>query len=161
MTIRGWRAVLLFTLTMILSAVTVFFHDQGVSYMGLELDLEGKKHYGWLLMDFSFAPDSGCYFKGYAYETEFGVAIKTGEIPEPSTYTLWVGILSALAVVILKRFRILKWKLGDGCLNRILSVVAFEGEVFSGAEVFFDVFMSGKFDPFFEDWALEPVNEFG
>lgn len=31
-----------------------FFNDQGVSYMGLELDLEGKKHYGWLLMDFSF-----------------------------------------------------------------------------------------------------------
>ena len=30
----------------------------------------------------------------------------TGEVPEPSTYTLWVGIVSALAVVISKRFRI-------------------------------------------------------
>ena len=85
-----------------------FFHDQGVSYMGLELDLEGKKHYGWLLMDFSFLPFSGCYFKGFAYETETGVAIMTGEIPEPSTYTLWVGILSALAMLICKRFRVFK-----------------------------------------------------
>ena len=85
-----------------------FFHDQGVSYMGLELDLEGKKHYGWLLMDFSFLPDTGCYFKGFAYETEAGVAIMTGEVPEPSTYSLWVGIVSALTVVISKRFKILK-----------------------------------------------------
>lgn len=76
--------------------------------MGLELDLEGKKHYGWLLMDFSFLPDSGCYFKGFAYETEAGVAIMTGEVPEPSTYTLWVGIVSALTLVISKRFRIFK-----------------------------------------------------
>jgi len=85
-----------------------FFHDQGVSYMGLELNLEGQKHYGWILMDFTFLPDTGCYFKGYAYETDPGVAIMTGEIPEPSTYALFVGILSTLALVIQKRFKALK-----------------------------------------------------
>jgi hypothetical protein len=85
-----------------------FFYNQGVSYMGLELDLEGQKHYGWLLMDFTFLPFSGCEFLSYAYETEPGVAIMTGEIPEPSTYALWVGVLSALALVIQKRFKTLK-----------------------------------------------------
>ena len=85
-----------------------FFHDQGVSYMGLELDLEGQKHYGWILMDFTFFPLSGCDFKGYAYETDPGVAIMTGEVPEPSTYALFVGILSTLALVIQKRFKTLK-----------------------------------------------------
>lgn len=51
---------------------------------------------------------SGGDFKGYAYETEPGVAIMTDEIPEPTTYALFVGILSALALVIQKRFKTLK-----------------------------------------------------
>jgi hypothetical protein len=57
-------------------------------------------------MDFTFFPLSGCDFKGYAYETDPGVAIMTGEIPEPSTYALWVGVLSALALVIQNALRL-------------------------------------------------------
>ena len=62
------------------------------------------------------------------------------EVLEPSTYALWVGILSALAVVMFQRFRIFKWgtrRLSKSLIKPNIFCDKFLGEsIFLGIDFF-------------------------
>ena len=67
------------------------------AYMGVEFDIAGATHYGWI--DLRVAPDNPyAEIYGWAYETEPGVSIIAGAIPEPATIFLLLG--GVLAVVV-------------------------------------------------------------
>jgi len=57
------------------------------AYMGVEFDIEGATHYGWIdLYVAEYGPYGEIY--GWAYETDPGVSILAGAVPEPSTIVL-------------------------------------------------------------------------
>jgi hypothetical protein len=83
------------------------------AYIGVEFDIDGNTHYGWIqytgfyVAEFTFiSPDGpvtvigadvlGGFINSWGYETEPGVPIVVG-IPEPSTYSLI--LLIGLAVI--------------------------------------------------------------
>jgi hypothetical protein len=56
-------------------------------FVGIEFEISGNTHYGWLRM--TLHPDTGAaILRDYAYESEPGVGIIAGAIPEPSTILL-------------------------------------------------------------------------
>ncbi|MDR0993994.1 MAG: hypothetical protein LBN38_05460 [Verrucomicrobiota bacterium] len=57
------------------------------SYIGVEFDIDGATHYGWI--DIAVAPyrPAGTLY-GWGYETVPGVSILAGVVPEPSTLHL-------------------------------------------------------------------------
>jgi len=60
--------------------------------MGIEFDIEGSIHYGWIdLVVASDVPYAEIY--GWGYETDPGVSILAGAgvVPEPSTSMLLIG----------------------------------------------------------------------
>lgn len=61
------------------------------AYMGVEFDIAGGTHYGWIdLYVAEYGPYAEIY--GWAYETDPGVSILAGAgIPEPSTIMLLAG----------------------------------------------------------------------
>ena len=62
------------------------------AYMGLEFDIEGATHYGWI--DLRVASDNPyAVIYGWGYETDSGVSILAGAgaVPEPSTAMLLMG----------------------------------------------------------------------
>jgi hypothetical protein len=62
-----------------------FFGAEGL--MGIEFEISGNTHYGWLRL--TLHPDTGAaILRDYAYESEPGVGIIAGAIPEPSTILL-------------------------------------------------------------------------
>ncbi len=68
----------------------------GIEYLGLEFDISGDTHYGWVEVE------SSEFFQfvrvhRWAYESEPGVGILAGQIPEPSGIALVLaGVLLAL-----------------------------------------------------------------
>jgi len=70
------------------------------AYMGVEFDIAGVMHYGWI--DLWVAPDNPyAEIYGWAYETDPGVSIIAGAIPEPATILLLLG--GVVAVVVSRR----------------------------------------------------------
>ncbi|QEG37438.1 PEP-CTERM sorting domain-containing protein [Bythopirellula goksoeyrii] len=70
------------------------------AYIGLEFPINATSHFGWIRVDIDNA--AGTFLiKDWAYESQPGVGIHTGEIPEPST----LGLLAAgaLGVAALRR----------------------------------------------------------
>ncbi len=51
------------------------------AYMGVEFQIEGQPHYGWVRVDCSLGGVNGGWVTEYAYETRPGVAIKAGAKP--------------------------------------------------------------------------------
>ena len=68
-------------------------------YMGLEFDISGQTHYGWARIT-SVYDSTTVIIHDWAYETQPGVGIAAGAIPEPSTTALFclggLGIVSRL-----------------------------------------------------------------
>lgn len=64
-------------------------------FLGVELHLEDGLHYGWIALEFRFAHLGE--IRGWAYETEPGVPIRAGAIPEPSATLLTGSAALALA----------------------------------------------------------------
>lgn len=58
------------------------------AYAGIELNIGGNRHYGWLEIQ---NWDIGGQVLSWAYETRPGVPILAGAVPEPSTWALLVG----------------------------------------------------------------------
>jgi hypothetical protein len=57
------------------------------AYSGIEIELNGQKHYGWMqIAHFQFS--NGGALVDWAYETRPGVPILAGAVPEPSARTL-------------------------------------------------------------------------
>ena len=74
---------------------------QALSFIGLELDVDGNTHYGWVEISSFVGTFNDLRVHGWAYETEPGVAIAAGAIPEPSS----VLLLSLGLPVFLRRRR--------------------------------------------------------
>ncbi|MFT5471571.1 MAG: hypothetical protein ACI8UO_006706, partial [Verrucomicrobiales bacterium] len=73
----------------------------GIEYLGLEFDINGNTHYGWIEIEsrefFLFI-----LIHRWAYESEPGVPIRAGLIPEPSAAVL---LLSGLLLTARRRRR--------------------------------------------------------
>lgn len=63
--------------------------EDGVSYFGFRMWKNSQPYYGWLAVSLPiYGPSHDIYLNGWAYETEPGVGIIAGQIPEPSTALL-------------------------------------------------------------------------
>lgn len=56
--------------------------------LGLHFDIDGERHYGWA--DISYDNDWTMTLHSWAYETQAGVPIMAGAVPEPSTWALFL-----------------------------------------------------------------------
>lgn len=63
---------------------------EGLDILGLEFDIAGQTHYGWIEIE-SFPRFGPVNFQRWAYESEPGVGILAGAVPEPSV-PLMVGV---------------------------------------------------------------------
>ena len=57
-------------------------------FIGLELEKDGNTHYGWVEITSNLSVIHDSQIHGWAYETDPGVAIAAGAIPEPSSILL-------------------------------------------------------------------------
>ena len=63
-------------------------------YVGLEFQIGGNLHYGWIQLDCEYFYHNGGYVLDYAYELRPGTTILAGAVPEPSAWALFsVGLL--------------------------------------------------------------------
>lgn len=70
---------------------------QNSGYIGVELVFADRIHYGWIHLDNSpVVTDWGGYIDTWAYESEPGIRIFTGAVPEPSATLLFIGAGAAL-----------------------------------------------------------------
>ena len=65
--------------------VSEFLQRSG--YLGIEMNLGGSTHYGWVHIN-NWDLGIGGYLDAWAYETVPGQAIAIGAVPEPGTWTL-------------------------------------------------------------------------
>lgn len=76
---------------------------QNSGYIGMEFVFADHTHYGWVHVDNApVVTDWGGYIDAWAYESEPGIRIFTGAVPEPSAAMLLSG---AMAAFILQRNR--------------------------------------------------------
>ncbi len=61
------------------------------AYAGLQLQINGNTHYGWIRLGAPLPFLNGGWIYDYAYETRPDTPILAGAIPEPSTWALLVG----------------------------------------------------------------------
>jgi hypothetical protein len=90
-----------------------FFHDDGDAlvgdwsntqitegYVGIQLELNGSTHYGWLnFINNPTADTPNLTLTGWAYESTPGVGIETSVVPEPSTLTLAAAGMASLLML--------------------------------------------------------------
>jgi len=60
-------------------------------YAGLQFQIDGQTHYGWVRVGAPLAGLNGGWIYEYAYDTQPGVPILAGAVPEPSTWALMVA----------------------------------------------------------------------
>lgn len=60
------------------------------AYLGVEFDINGSDHYGWIQVTTSVAGNGGV-IHDWAYNTVPGEMILAGQVPEPSTWALLLG----------------------------------------------------------------------
>lgn len=65
----------------------------GTAYLGLEFEVEGAKHYGWVEIFMPFLINGG-YVTAYGYEALPNTAIVAGVIPEPATCAIAFSIVA-------------------------------------------------------------------
>jgi hypothetical protein len=58
------------------------------AYAGLQFQIEGQTHYGWVRLGAPIAGLNGGWIYEYAYETRPDTPILAGAVPEPSTWAL-------------------------------------------------------------------------
>jgi hypothetical protein len=82
------------------------------AYIGVEFKVLDEIHYGWIhYIGFSHPekglvfPVPGGFINSWAWETEPGVPIAAGQIPEPATVALLAGIGALVAAVFVRRRR--------------------------------------------------------
>ncbi len=62
-------------------------YSEGGGILGVEFLIGAETHYGWVLIE-TFPPFVGGRILNWAYESEPGVGIQAGAIPEPSAALL-------------------------------------------------------------------------
>ena len=82
------------------------------AYIGVEFKILDEIHYGWI--NYSgfdhpdngpFLPFPGGFINGWAWETEAGMPIVAGQVPEPATAALLAGFAVLAATTFLRRKR--------------------------------------------------------
>lgn len=73
------------------------------AYAGLQLQINGNTHYGWIRLGAPLPFLNGGWIYDFAYETRPGVPILAGAVPEPSTWALLIG--GGVVIVWFKRKR--------------------------------------------------------
>jgi hypothetical protein len=77
---------------------------QGIDHgmFGVNFDIDGESHYGWVRLSTGMDDQYSSYIlHDWAYETQPGIGITAGTVPEPSTWALFV----IGGVCLLGRFR--------------------------------------------------------
>ena len=78
----------------------------GIFYAGVEFDISGGTHYGWLKID---AGDTGALEEitilAAAWESSADTEISAGAIPEPRETVAALGLFAGLVALFRKRFR--------------------------------------------------------
>ncbi len=77
------------------------FWGANLDYVGVEFSIGGQTHYGWVEVEVPFFA-SGGIIRSFAYETQPGVPILAGAVPEPSALLL---LTSGLALPLCRRWR--------------------------------------------------------
>jgi len=66
-------------------------------YVGLELEKDGNTHYGWVAINSELSVLQHVNVTAWAYETDPGVSIIAGAVPEPSgSFLLCLGLMLGL-----------------------------------------------------------------
>jgi hypothetical protein len=73
-----------------------FYAGLDSAYAGLEFQLNGQTHYGWLRVGAPMPEFNGGWIYEYAYDTRPGAAILAGAVPEPSAAALLALASAAL-----------------------------------------------------------------
>ena len=81
-----------------------------VAFMGVEFRDGDDTYYGWLEIDTETMGviTNGGYINRWAYNSTPGEPIYAGQIPEPRTYALILGVLVVGYVAMKRRFRLLR-----------------------------------------------------
>jgi len=89
----------MFSSCMVQGCIGLWVGPERHGYFGVEFDIGGSTHYGWVYLDNTFAGLGGGDIIEWAYESTPDIGIIAGVIPEPTTVALLlVGTLSALAL---------------------------------------------------------------
>jgi len=75
--------------------------QSGLDFLGLEFEISGQTHYGWIEIE-SIQDFGPIRFHRWAYESEPGMSIRAGAVPEPSAGML---LCITLASCLLQRRR--------------------------------------------------------
>jgi len=75
--------------------------QSGFDFLGLEFEISGQTHYGWIEIE-SIQDFGPIRFHRWAYESEPGMSIRAGAVPEPSAGML---LCVTLASCLLRRRR--------------------------------------------------------
>jgi len=75
--------------------------QSGLDFLGLEFEISGQTHYGWIEIE-SIQDFGPVRFHRWAYESEPGMSIRAGAVPEPSAGML---LCVTLASCLLRRRR--------------------------------------------------------
>lgn len=67
-------------------------------YLGVRFEREGAAHYGWIAFNGSGALGRYIYVHGWAYESEPGVGLIAGQVPEPVALLMLAGGSALLAL---------------------------------------------------------------
>jgi hypothetical protein len=73
-----------------------------LDYVGVQFEIGGNTHYGWVEVEVPFRGVNGGTIRSFAYETQPGVPILAGAVPEPSALLL---LTSGLALPLCRRWR--------------------------------------------------------
>jgi len=73
-----------------------FYAGLDSAYAGLEFQLDGQTHYGWLRLGAPIPELNGGWIYEYAYDTRPGATILAGTVPEPSAAALLALASAAL-----------------------------------------------------------------
>ena len=63
------------------------FLGQSGKYLGVEFQIAGQTHYGWVQIDVNDEANEAT-INGYAYEDVAGAAIHAGTVPEPGSLAM-------------------------------------------------------------------------
>lgn len=73
------------------SATTGYWQGIDHGMFGVNFDIDGESHYGWVRLSTGIDDQYSSYIlHDWAYETQPGIGITAGTVPEPSTWALFV-----------------------------------------------------------------------
>lgn len=77
-------------------AVTTGFFNNNSGYFGIEFKIDEATHYGWVHVSNETGLGSGGFIDAWAYETDAGVGISVGAVPEPSVAVMMLFVVFAV-----------------------------------------------------------------